>query len=66
VKTHKGYLCLLEGGLLGSSLSQRLDSQAMLITFLVKPCELDEQGEVELPKLFTPTFRPLLVVVLRK
>jgi hypothetical protein len=38
----------------------------MLITFLVNPCELDEQGKVELPKLFTPTFRPLLVAVLRK
>ena len=44
--------------------SQRLDGRARAPALFVQPRELDEQREVQLPQLFAPVLRPLLVAVL--
>jgi hypothetical protein len=46
VQTHEGYVCLLEGGLLGGCLPECLDGHGVLLAFFVEFCELYEEREV--------------------
>ena len=41
-------------------------ARLVLLTFFVEPCELDEEREVQLPKLIAPALSPLLVAILGK